>query len=123
MRHAEEIAALKEQVKANCTKIELVERMIQKEFLATDRAIETAKIELNRRLEGMNEFRAQLSKQATEFVGRTEITLLIKNLENEIRALGEIAAEKKGSSRWVDHIVTVTIAIGVVLIIHYVFKF
>jgi len=48
-----------------------------------EKATETATAEMDRRLEGMNEFRAQLDKQAGHFITRAEHEFVIKELTNK----------------------------------------
>lgn len=46
-----------------------------------DKALGEDKNDMTRRLEGMNEFRAQLDKQATTFCTKTELSLAIRPLQ------------------------------------------
>lgn len=89
---------------------------------ALNESISVAKREMDRRLEGMNEFRTQLTRQAGEFIGKTEFKLEIDKLEIRLKVLEECLATSKGSSKWSDHIITVIIAAGVVLLLR-VIKF
>jgi hypothetical protein len=54
---------------------------IEIKIKAVERAIKVAHKEMNRRLCGMNEFRHQLDRQASEFITRKElVTLLIAEI-------------------------------------------
>ena len=58
-----------------------------------NKSIKTAKIEMDRRLEGMNEFRAQLEKQTGTFVDRNEMKLMATRTDERLSKL-ERSAEK-----------------------------
>jgi polysaccharide deacetylase 2 family uncharacterized protein YibQ len=58
-----------------------------------DIALKVAKDEMERRLEGMNEFRNQLEKQASNFVDEGTYKLAHNNLSDKISKL-EVRAEK-----------------------------
>ncbi len=62
-------------------------------------AIDLARVGVDQRLEGMNQFREQLREQATHFVGRSEFEASMKTVESELRALREFrtAHEAKAS--------------------------
>jgi chromosome segregation ATPase len=85
-------------------------------------AIMVAKTELERRLEGMNEFRAQLDSQTKSFVTREmmsstidKIDLKTAQLDEKIASVQNDLSKSAGSSKWSDHIVTVLIGAAVVL--------
>ena len=54
------------------------------------RALKKASLEIDRRLEGMNEFREQLNKQASTFITRDEYQLSLKLVEQKITNLSRI---------------------------------
>ena len=58
-----------------------------------NKSIKTAKVEMDRRLEGMNEFRAQLEKQTGTFVDRKEMELMSTRTDERLSKL-ERSAEK-----------------------------
>jgi hypothetical protein len=64
-----------------------------------DNSTRTAMEQLNKRLEGMNEFRAVLSDQATKFMTRTEYSSAHKALEQEIQSLREFRAKLDGLAK------------------------
>lgn len=111
-----------EQLKAICSKIELIEKMNEK-------AVETARHDMERRLESMNEFRDQLSKQANEFITRKEIELLwsksditFNELRKKIETLEDFQSERKGSLRWSDYSITAIISAIIFILAHFLFK-
>jgi len=109
------------------------------QFKGINREISIAKIEMDRRLEAMNEFRAQLSSQAATFISRTELKLevekleervcgldtnltekievLSNNVENKLTPLQRITSFAEGKSKWSDYIITVIVsAISAVIV-------
>ncbi len=115
---------------AICKKIEEKEKIANIKFDALYEAIKMAKSEMDRRLEGMNEFRNQLSQQATTFISKREVELILDKFEGRLRIIEDIKSVREGSSRWSDYIITVLIAMassiatGVVfLIAHYLLNF
>ncbi|RPI56165.1 MAG: hypothetical protein EHM49_00960, partial [Deltaproteobacteria bacterium] len=50
-------------------------------------SIKTAKVEMDRRLEGMNEFRSQLEKQTSTFVDRNEMKLMETRTDERLSKL------------------------------------
>lgn len=97
------------------------------QFVMLERALSVARIEMDRRLEGMNEVRAQLNAQTRTFMTRAEIEqVFLRIKDNQDRLLEKIASIESLSSRasgedkWKDHIVTVLIGLGVLLTISYI---
>jgi hypothetical protein len=75
-------------------KAEWLEKLIVSKAEAAERALELAKENLSIRLEGMNQFRAQLDKQAATFITRAEHNVV----EREIQSLRESRAELAGKA-------------------------
>jgi len=65
---------------------------------AMDNAIGLARTNMERRLDGMNEFRDTLRDQASTFVGRRELSTVIERLDADIRSLRESRAELGGKA-------------------------
>lgn len=61
---------------------------------ALEKAVQVAKVEMDRRLDGMNEFREQLNTQANKFLTRTEYELL----RLDVQSLKEVQAELRGKA-------------------------
>ena len=59
--------------------------LFEARLAATEEALRVARIELERRLESMNEFREQLRTQASTFIARTEFDLRIQRLEEMLK--------------------------------------
>ncbi|MBV6343791.1 hypothetical protein, partial [Candidatus Magnetobacterium casense] len=77
-------------LKAICQKMDI-------RFDAQDKALEKATQEMDRRLEGMNEFRRQLDMQAGTFATRTELKAEADKLELRLAPLLRMGAIREGS--------------------------
>ena len=64
---------------------------LEEQLKASDEAKEVAYKEMQRRLEGMNEFRAQLASQAQTFVSKAELCAVEERLNGEIRLVRNTA--------------------------------
>jgi hypothetical protein len=91
-------------------------------FEALYSAIRMAKEEMDRRLEGMNEFRSQLTKQATEFVGKKEVDLMLEKIEVKLGHLEAMANQRAGGKQWSDHILQVLIGIAQIVALAWIMK-
>jgi len=98
-----------------------------------DKEISLARTVVDGKMHTLNQVREQLSEQGNTFAKATEVKLMVTKLEDRIfsqekavqekfTALGNISSERRGSSRWSEHIVTVILASGMMLLIHYLFK-
>ena len=85
---------------------DLEKRLAMRDEL-TEKAIAVAERDLSRRLEGMNEFRSQLTSQAANFIDREEFEIHMARIEDKISALSKI----------------VYIGIGVMLVLQFAWKF
>ena len=74
-------------------KAEWLEKLIVSKAEAAERALELAKENLSIRLEGMNQFRAQLDKQAATFITRTEHTVVEKDIANLRESRAKLAGK------------------------------
>ena len=61
-------------------------------------AISTARAEMNRRLEGMNEFRAQISAAENKYLNRNEWETAHRLLEQQVRAVENTLMENRSTS-------------------------
>ena len=97
------------ELKALCTKLDL-------RFNASDKAIDAAKEDMERRLEGMNEFRAQLSSQANTFISRTELRLEMEKIITRILLLEKSMNFREGSRHWSEYLLMAGISGAIVLL-------
>ena len=102
-------SGIESELKALCAKMNI-------RFESNEKQIELAKQEMERRLEGMNEFRAQLSNQAGTFLSRTEAQLQLEKLITRIVLLEKSVNFREGSRHWSDYILTAVIAGAIVVI-------
>ena len=65
-------------------RVEELDKRLTLRFELMDRAITVALLALDRRLDGMNEFRASLQDQTNQFVDRKEFDLRMKPIEEFI---------------------------------------
>jgi len=115
------------QLNAICKKLELIEKAIQKQFEMTELQVEHTKVDLERRLESMNEIRGQLNRQADTFITKVEVNLLFEKTASHFDAmakanreridmLDKMYTEKSAAKKWSDHIVTVLIGLAVLVV-------
>ncbi len=74
-----------------------------------DEALKSAKGEMERRLEGMNEFREQLDRQATTFISRSEYDVKHENIVQKIDSISKMVYIGVGI------LVVVQVVIGIVI--------
>jgi len=106
-----------------CERFKYYEDTSKIKFNAMHESILIAKEEMDRRLEGMNEFRTQLTAQANTFMPKREVELLMDKYDTRLKHLENISLIREGGSTWRDSIVTAIIAATIVLLIHFFFKF
>lgn len=84
---------------------------LESRLIALEKATALAANTLEKRLEGMNEFREALRYQTSLFVTRTELQVLLEKIEVDLRILRQykVALESKASQAYVT--VTMVIAI------------
>ena len=78
---------------------------------AVEKATDLAANTLEKRLEGMNEFRQALKSQSSTFVTRTEVDVQIAKIHDDIRTLRESKARLEGKASQLYVTVTLVIAI------------
>jgi len=84
---------------------------IDTRLVAEQRATEKAHETMERRLEGMNEFRSALKDQANQFVTRQEFNVTRQLLEDDVRFLRESRATLEGKASQSSLNVTLMISI------------
>ena len=85
-------------------------------FGAYEKALVMAKDEMDRRLEGMNEFRAQLNAQTHTFATKAELCYEVEKIDLRIAPLTKIVAVHEGETRWTDYLTMAGISGLVVLL-------
>jgi len=71
---------------------------VDDKFLALEKSLTLARTDMDRRLEGMNEFRDQLNRQAATFVTRDTCSISSEKREADIRMLRESRATLEGKA-------------------------
>lgn len=106
-----------------CNKIAEKEKLTDVKIEGIERAIEAARREMDRRLEGMNEFRAQLFSQANTFYSKGEHEVYKEQITARLNGIEKTLFYKEGATRWSSHIITVLIAFAIFIIGQLIFKF
>jgi Flp pilus assembly protein TadD len=87
-------------------------RYIDTRFKASDRATESARTTMEKRLEGMNEFRDQLKDQAARFVTREELN----PMQEDLRVLRESKATLEGKASYTSMMVALALSAGALIV-------
>lgn len=80
----------------NIWNITSLKEYFEEKFRASEKAILTALSASDKRLDGMNEFRASLKDQASNFVMKAEYTANINSLNNQIQILNSRMDKRDG---------------------------
>ena len=67
-------------------------------IVALEKATTIAAINMEKRLDGMNEFRSQLKDQASTFISRNEYTVMMEKLQQDIKTLQISKANLEGKA-------------------------
>ncbi len=85
-------------------------------FQQAERSTDLARSEMERRLEGMNEFRDTLKDQAARFVTREELNAQLVRVDEAIRSLELSRAELKGKASQTSVMITLFLsAVGLAM--------
>jgi hypothetical protein len=79
---------------------------------ALEKATEVAAKEMNRRLEGMNEFRAQLDKQTRTFIDKDHFESRWDSLCNRVVSLENFKERQVGKANQKDVTITLIVALS-----------
>jgi len=142
IEHTKILSKLTEQIESICLKLTRLERFIDDKFSQRDRELETAKIEMDRRLDGLNHLNAQLVQTRTEntekvhelnnaFMAVKEGILKLEGRVDNLSSLVSLRSEKEArhegrvEGMGVYQVVFITAMISALMgiILHYVFKF
>lgn len=92
-------------------------------IVAVERATSIASVAMEKRLEGMNEFRDALKDQASKFVTRIELEACITKLQSDIRELMKYKDIAEGKASQLSVTISLVLAIiGIAISIIRVFK-
>jgi len=73
-----------------------IDRIICLKWESSEQALKLARQDLERRLEGMNEFRAQLEKQTQTFVTKSEYNIVRDRIEKDLKSI-QLEMARKGA--------------------------
>ena len=113
LRYAERAEA---QDKAVAVALVAAEKAVQAALLSAERAVGKAEIATEKRFESVNEFRGQLSDQASNLLSRTEYLAGHKALEEKIGLLRESQSSGTGASQAVANGWKYVLAAGTLLL-------
>ena len=100
-----------------------LEQNLTLQLSANEKAVLTAKGEMERRLEGMNEFRAQLNSQAGTFLERKAYESEHRLLQKEVDMLREWKAKSDGATSWSNVIAVAALIISFIFAtLHFITK-
>jgi len=85
-------------------------------FQSIEKSTCLAQDNLNRRIDGMNEFRNAMKDQAAKFITREELALMLDPIGKDIRQLLETQAEAKGMASQKSVLVAYGISLVAILI-------
>jgi len=103
LKMADRIASLSE-------KMDEREKQVNIQIKAIERSTSLAKLEMDRRLEGMNEIRAQLDRQAGTFATIEKVEDMRTYVMNKIDTLRDISSVRTGSGKWTDYLIMALIS-------------
>jgi hypothetical protein len=79
-------------------RIKALEDKITLQFQLTQLAVNKAELQMNARLEGMNEFRASINDRTANYPTRTELNLMVDKLNIEMQSLQNSRSEMTGKA-------------------------
>ena len=105
-------AYCRERVKHCDSRMEDTRRFFIAQVEAMEKSILQAKVDMERRLEGMNEFRAQLERQADTFLDKGYYTLEHKNMMDKVEILIRWKDRSEGKASWTNLMAAAALAIS-----------
>jgi hypothetical protein len=79
-------------------RITALEDKVTMQFQLTQLAVNKAELQMNARLEGMNEFRASINDRTANYPTRTELNLMVDKLNIELQSLQNSRSEMTGKA-------------------------
>ena len=89
---------------------------ITEKFVNLEKTTELARSSMEKRLDGMNEFRDTLKDQASRFVTRSELETIVEKIGSEIKLLNKSKDILEGKASQLSVNITLTVSIVSVLI-------
>ena len=88
-------------------------------FNEAEKALRLAGAEMNRRLEGMNELRSQLDRQAATFITRNAYDIHLDQIRDRFRILEALAAANEARQRVYSLLISAAMSTMVGLIVYF----
>ena len=125
---------IEERIRASCIKIDALEKVVGAQLRAQKEALDLARLEMDRRLEEMNQFRAQLTLQAGTFITNKEVGILMEKMEEKFRLTISPISEKirgfenlklrdEGALGIKTVVAAAVISVLTFLVAHWIYKF
>ena len=102
------------ELKKLCMLMEERKELVNVQIRQVEHSVVLAKVEMDRRLESMNEFRTQLTNQANLFATRAELRSEAEKLDLKLGPLVRASLTREGSSRWSDYLIMALISGAIV---------
>ena len=99
-----------------CLLMEERKELVNVQLRQIEQGVMLAKEEMDRRLEEMNQFRAQLTSQAGTFATRVELKSEAEKLDLKLVPLVRASLTREGASRWSDYLIMALISGAIVLL-------
>jgi hypothetical protein len=84
------------------SEIKGLETRMDDKFDSVTQVTENSRAAMEKRLEGMNEFRDQLKDQATKFVTRDELNIQLKAIGDKVQTLLDSKSEQVGATKQIS---------------------
>lgn len=114
-----------DQERAVAAALASAEKAVTAALVAADRAVAKAELAADKRFDAVNEFRGQLSDQASSFLSRNEYAAQHKSLEDKVQALtdrinssqGKIEGTQLSKANLYAGLAAVATALGIVVLL------
>jgi len=93
------------------SKFAYLEKWIAEKFTAVEKSTESSRVSMEKRLEGMNEFRDTLRDQASQFVTRNTLDAQLTNISKDLQLLKENKANIEGKASMTSFYISIGIAV------------
>jgi hypothetical protein len=107
-------SGLEADIKKVCALLEERKELMNVRINQVEKDVVLAKQEMDRRLEEMNQFRAQLTTQAGTFATRGELKGEAEKLDLKLVPLVKASLTREGANRWSDYLIMALISGAIV---------
>jgi hypothetical protein len=92
-------------------KVQTSERLLNEKIININKSIDLASVQLNERLNGMNEFREALKDQSQKYLTKDEFNIQHLRVQDDIRILRESKAQLEGKASQTSVLISYAIAL------------